>query len=125
MGEHIPSAAIREVMEETGSSLPNSYALKGIVSERLVSIDGELKSHFLIFVGDAKIDSFCEDHREGQLALFELEEILGMQAKVVPSDFQMFTRFHEKSTEHVEYHEAELIQDGKDYRLSYYREGYV
>ena len=123
IGEHIPSAAIREVMEETGSQQPSGYTLKGIVSERLVTIDGDLRAHFLIFVGDARIESFHANHREGELALFSMEEIQNMHNSVVPSDFEMFNRFRDKASHEIAYHEAELIQDGNRYILGYYREG--
>ena len=123
VGEHIPSAAVREVMEETGSSMPTDYALKGVVSERLVTTDGNLKAHFLIFVGDAGIDTFHENHREGQLALFDVEEVQDMHDHVVPSDYEMFHRFRDKISSDIEYHEAELIQDGNHYILGYYHEG--
>ncbi len=123
IGEHIPSAAVREIMEETGSSVPTNYILKGIVSERLVTADGDLKAHFLIFVGDARIDAFHENHREGELALFSVEEIQEMHDLIVPSDYEMFHRFRDKNSNDIEYHEAELVQDGTRYELSYYHEG--
>ncbi|MBN2228266.1 MAG: NUDIX domain-containing protein [Candidatus Thorarchaeota archaeon] len=123
IGEHIPSAALREVMEETGSSSPTDYILKGIVSERLVGPEEELKAHFLIFVGNARIDSFAENHREGELALFNVDEIEHMKGQIVPSDYEMFMRFHEGPTNTLEYHEAELVEESDSYRLAYYREG--
>ena len=123
IGEHIPSAAIREVMEETGSSKPHDYALKGIVSERLISEDGLLMAHFIIFVGDASIQSFNPNHREGELALFTSEQISSMKAQIVPSDFEMFLRFRDKLGGNLEYHEAELVQENGCYYLNYYQEG--
>ncbi len=123
IGEHIPYAAVREVMEETGSESPHDYTLKGIVSERLVSVDGLLKAHFIIFVGDAKIQSFNPDHREGELALFYDHQIADMKDQIVPSDFEMFTRLRNKTSGNIEYHEAELVQQNGRYYLSYYQEG--
>ncbi|MBE0527103.1 MAG: NUDIX domain-containing protein, partial [Candidatus Thorarchaeota archaeon] len=53
VGEHICSAAVREVMEETGAKSVEGYDYRGFVSERLVDSDGNLLSQFLIFVGHA------------------------------------------------------------------------
>ena len=49
-GEHVRSAAVREVMEETGAPEANNYEFRGLVSERLIESDGSLSAHFLIFV---------------------------------------------------------------------------
>ena len=123
IGEHIPNAAIREVEEETGATDVVGYKLKGIVSERLVSSSGDLVAHFLIFVGEASITSFSENHREGTLSTFSVDELEKMQASILPSDYEMFSRFSKMKSNGLEYHEAELIQDQGKYTLSYYREG--
>ncbi len=122
IGEHIPSAAIREVMEETGATTISGYTLKGIVSERLVSPTGSLQAHFIIFVGDAHIDSFTPSHQEGDMALFTHDQINDMEGKILPSDYEMFKRFNSQSHDNLAYHEAELVQEDGVYHLNYYRE---
>lgn len=119
-GEHIPTAAIREVMEETGTTQVHSYDYRGIVSERLVDSNGTLSAHFLIFVGYAIIDDFRMNHREGDLSLFTLDEIETNRSQFLPSDFEMFKQFLKKSRG-PQMHEAELLHDGKEYHLVYYR----
>lgn len=122
IGEHIPAAAKREVMEETGTKSVTDYALKGVVSERLVSTNGELLGHFLMFVGQATFDSFIETHREGSLRCFTVDEIIHRTDEFLPSDFEMFSKFTRPDCKSLEYHEAELIQDNDTYHLNYYRE---
>ena len=122
IGEHIPAAAKREVMEETGTKSVTDYDLKGIVSERLVSTNGDLLGHFLMFVGQATIDSFNETHREGSLMCFTVDEILNRKDDFLPSDFEMFSKFTRPDCKCLEYHEAELVQDNGAYHLNYYRE---
>jgi 8-oxo-dGTP diphosphatase len=123
IGEHIPTAAVREVTEETGAKKVRDYRLKGVVSERLISPKSDLVAHFLIFVGSAIIDNFSENHREGTLSLFGVNELEEMHDQVLPSDYEMFSRFNNVEPDIIEYHEAELIQDNGNYTLSYYREG--
>ena len=121
VGEHIVSGAVREVIEETGTTSVEGYDYRGLVSERLVDADGNLLSQFLIFVGHASIPDFKQNHREGDLALFTLEEIEDKKDHILPSDYEMFHRFlqvNEKPT----VHEVELLHDDKGYHLVYYRE---
>jgi 8-oxo-dGTP pyrophosphatase MutT (NUDIX family) len=120
-GEHIQSAAIREVMEETGTPNVINYQYRGLVSERLVEFDGSLSAHFLIFVSYAEIPSFSENHREGNLALFTEDEIESAKEQFLPSDYQMFKSFKEKKSFQSTY-EAELRRDATGYHLIYYRE---
>ena len=122
VGEHVPAAAQREVLEETGATEISDYMLKGIVSERLVRLTGELVAHFLIFVGDANITTFNENHREGELALFSIDRFEARKQEVLPSDYEMFSRFESSTSGLISYHEAEMIQDNGKYKLSYYRE---
>ncbi|MFW9850023.1 MAG: NUDIX domain-containing protein, partial [Candidatus Thorarchaeota archaeon] len=123
VGEHVPTAAIREVREETGASFIQDYKLRGIVSERLVSSVGELVTHFIIFVGEATIDTFQKVQDEGTLALFSLDELEMNKQSILPSDYKMFSKFRTANHDFLEYHEAELIQEDGKYILSYYREG--
>jgi 8-oxo-dGTP diphosphatase len=120
LGEHVQNAAIREVIEETGASSVQGYDYRGLVSERLVDSRGALLAHFLIFVGHASIGDFKEDHREGNLSLFTLDEIDDTSADFLPSDLEMFKRFLAKN-KGPQMHEAELLHDGKRYHLIYYR----
>ncbi len=122
VGEHIPSAAIREAMEESGTEELENYQLKGVVSERLVGPQGLLVSHFLIFVGMASISSHIDQHREGTLALYSLEQVRTLKNSILPSDYEMFTRFVANESRRLAYHEAELIQHDGTYTLRYYRE---
>ena len=122
IGEHIPTAAKREVMEETGATSITDYQLKGVVSERLVSKNGDLLAHFLIFVGQANIDSFNTTHREGKLRCFTIDEINSRKDEFLPSDFEMFSKFTRPDCKSLGYHEAELMQDKGAYHLNYYRE---
>jgi len=122
IGEHVPTAAKREVLEETGATIISEYVLKGIVSERLIRPTGELVAHFLIFVGGANITTFNENHREGELALFSIDSLEARKQEVLPSDYQMFSRFVGSASGLISYHEAEMIQDNGKYKLSYYRE---
>jgi 8-oxo-dGTP diphosphatase len=121
VGEHIAAAAVREVMEETGAVSVEDYDYRGLVSERLVDADGNLLAQFLIFVGYASISNFTENHREGNLALFSLDDIEAKKAYVLPSDYEMFHRFLVEA-EKPTIHEVELLHDDKGYRLVYYRE---
>lgn len=121
LGEHIQSAAVREVMEETGTPEVNNYAFRGLVSERLVKSDGTLSAHFLIFVSYAEIPSFSENHREGNLALFTEAEIESQKEQFLPSDYQMFKCFKANVSIQSTY-EAELLHDDTGYHLTYYRE---
>ncbi len=120
VGEHITAAAIREVKEETGTKSVEDYNYRGFVSERLVDSDGNLIDQFLIFVGHASIQDFSTNHREGDLALFSIDEIKEKKHKFLPSDYEMFQRFLEISKRPV-VHEVELLHDDKGYHLVYYR----
>jgi ADP-ribose pyrophosphatase YjhB (NUDIX family) len=121
IGEHISEAAIREVMEETGAQKVDDYVYRGLVSERLVDADGVLLSQFLIFIGHATIAEYTQNHREGDLGLFYLNEIHEKKNQFLPSDYEMFQRFLHP-IEQPSVHEAELLQDDKGYHLVYYRE---
>ena len=121
VGEHIVSGAVREVIEETGTTSVEGYDYRGLVSERLVDADGNLLSQFLIFVGHASIPDFKQNHREGDLALFTLEEIEDNKDNVLPSDYEMFHRFLKVNQKPI-VHEVELLHDDKGYHLVYYRE---
>ncbi len=120
VGEHITPAAIREVMEETGTKSVEEYDYRGIVSERLVDSNGELIDQFLIFVGHASIQDFSTNHREGDLALFSIDEIVEKKNKFLPSDYEMFQQFLEINKRPA-IHEVELLHDDKGYHLVYYR----
>lgn len=120
IGEHIHTAAIREVQEETGALEVMGYNYRGIVSERLVDAEGSLQSHFLIFVGHASISDFSKNHREGELVLFSLGEIKTRKDAFLPSDYEMFHRFLSKNPE-SSVHEVELLRSDKGYHLVYYR----
>jgi len=120
LGEHIRSATIREVMEETGAPEVHNYKYRGLVSERLVDSNGFLSAHFLIFVGYAEIPTFNANHREGNLALFSENEIFSTREHFLPSDFQMFKCFNNQESIQTTY-EAELLYDGNRYHLIYYR----
>jgi len=121
IGEHVREAAIREVMEETCSPKVDDYVYRGIVSERLVDADGILLTQFLIFVGYATINEYTQTHREGNLALFSLDEIQEKKDQFLPSDYEMFQRFMNKIGKPL-LHEVELLHDDKGYHLVYYRE---
>ncbi len=121
LGEHIRNAAVREVMEETGAPEVTNYQYRGFVSERLVKADDSLSSHFLIFVSYAEIPSFHETHREGNLALFTLDDIQSLKEQFLPSDYQMFMCFKEPEPAGSSY-EAELLHNTTGYKLIYYRE---
>ncbi|MDF1538070.1 MAG: NUDIX domain-containing protein [Candidatus Thorarchaeota archaeon] len=122
VGEHGPAAAKREVLEETGATEIFDYALKGIVSERLIKPTGEIVAHFFIFVGCASIKSFNDHHDEGDLALFSKNDLEAIKQDVLPSDYEMFFRFEDSPIGSIAYHEVELIQEDGNYTLSYYRE---
>ncbi|MFW9883636.1 MAG: NUDIX domain-containing protein [Candidatus Thorarchaeota archaeon] len=120
IGEHILEAAKREVLEETGAASLTNYEYRGIVSERLVQRDGELVNHFLIFVGHGEISDYNESHREGELALFTLDEINARQSEFLPSDRFMFDCFRTVNSA-AQVYEAELEHDQRVYKLNYYR----
>jgi 8-oxo-dGTP pyrophosphatase MutT (NUDIX family) len=120
LGEHIRDAAIREVLEETGAPSLDDYSYRGFVSERLVQPNGELSSHFLIFVNFGRISNFKEGHREGDLALFTSDEIETRKVEFLPSDWFMFKAF-QQPVGSSQLYEAELVQEGSKYTLNYYR----
>ncbi|TFG14049.1 NUDIX domain-containing protein [Candidatus Thorarchaeota archaeon] len=122
MGEHIPSAAEREVMEETSSQSLTDYRLHAIVSERLIDTYGLLSGHFLMFLGSAKILDFKDSNREGDLAVFTMDAVRENSAAFLPSDLEMFQRFVSHEDKAIEYHEAELVYTGGGYDLNYYRD---
>jgi len=107
-------------MEETGATGVRNFESRGMVSERLVTSNQELSAHFLIFVGYAEIDNFKDSHREGDLKLFTLDEIIGKDVDFLPSDWHMFQSFNAASGCSGMY-EAELLHDGAQYHLNYYR----
>ncbi|MHA1772176.1 MAG: NUDIX domain-containing protein [Candidatus Thorarchaeota archaeon] len=119
IGEHIASAAIREVKEETGASEVRNYSYRGVVSERLIDETGSLLRHFMIFVGHAIIDDFQSEHREGNLALFDIDEIHQKQSHFLPSDWYMFDSFLQPTK--CGLYEAELVHRHGGYYLNYYR----
>ncbi len=119
VGEHIKEAAIREIMEETGTNSVEKYQLRGFVSERLVDSSGTLIAHFHIYVGYAEIDSFSSYSREGMLALFSEDEISAQSDVFLPSDLRMFSEFLHPTSVNI-FHEAELVRDD-GYHLTYYR----
>ncbi len=119
-GEHIGTAASREVMEETGASSLNHQQHRGIVSERLVDANGSLLSHFLIFVGFAEVDRYEPKSIEGDLSLFNEEQIEQERDVFLPSDLCMFRHFKSK-TKCATLCEAEMVRDN-GYRLVYFRE---
>jgi ADP-ribose pyrophosphatase YjhB (NUDIX family) len=121
VGEHITSGAIREVMEETGTTDVYDYDYRGFVSERLVDADGTLLAQFLIFIGHASLPDFKQNHREGNLALFTLDELEDTKDNILPSDYEMFHRFLSADGQQT-IHEVELLHDDKGYHLVYYRE---
>ena len=118
-GEHIKTAAVREIKEETGAVDVANYSLRGFVSERLVDANSELLSQFLIFIGHAEVSSFSSENREGVLSLFTLKEIKTQAVDFLPSDLKMFTSFHKLPLDHI-FYEAELIHDD-GYHLNYFR----
>ncbi len=120
IGEHIVDAAKREIMEETGTQKVDSYEYRGMVSEKLVLADNALSAHFLIFVGSAEISDHRENHREGELALFSLDEVSNMREHFLPSDLRMFSSFRTKS-DSLHLYEAELVHEDGRYTLRYYR----
>ncbi|MFX1368288.1 MAG: hypothetical protein ACFFAY_06810, partial [Promethearchaeota archaeon] len=103
-----------------GAREVTNYSYRGFVSERLVQPDGELLAHFLIFINHAHIPNFRAGHREGDLALFNLDEVESCQATFLPSDWLMFRAFRQPASS-VQMYEAELVQDATDYKLNYYR----
>jgi ADP-ribose pyrophosphatase YjhB (NUDIX family) len=120
-GEHILEAAKREIIEETSASSVEDYTFTGLVSERLVDEDGTLLAHFLIHLGIAEIDSFSKNHHEGELALFEKQEVHDMKEAFLPSDWHMFNSCLEAAGAFTMF-EAELLRDSNGYHLVYYRE---
>ncbi len=125
MGEHIPSAAEREIIEETSSHSIRDYQLHAIVSERLIDASGRLSGHFLMFLGSAKVLDFKDTNREGDLAIFTREAVQEQSAEFLPSDLEMFQRFAVYEDKAIEYHEAELVFTGDGYDLNYYRDDIV
>lgn len=119
-GEHVHSAAIREVLEETGAPRVMNYDFRGLVSERLVDEAGTLLAHFLIFVGYAELEKYESDNREGELAAFAAEDVEESVAPFLPSDLYMFKSFVSPLNHDVMY-EAELVRHRSGYRLTYYR----
>lgn len=119
-GEHVRDASIREVREETNAVSVKDYEYKGIVSERLVDSEGNLMEHFLIFVNRAVIDNFKENHREGTIGLFGVDDIRQEKDEFLPSDWQMFAIF-ELSKPASRIYEAELVHSESGYTLEYFR----
>ncbi len=125
LGEHLSFAAVREIKEETGAKHVEDYRLQSIISERLVDPKGELEAHFIIFLGSATISNFSEEHREGDLETFTKQGIVDNSDDFLPSDLEMFLRFVDNTHHCIAYHEAELLRNGSEYRLQYYREGHI
>ena len=119
-GEHIQEAAVREVMEETGSEEVLNYKYCGLVSERLVDKENHLKAHFLIFVGKAEVIDFVPEHIEGRLKAFSKEDIHRNKEEFIPSDWYMFKSFESDTNSGMMY-DAELRLVDNRYNLIYYR----
>ncbi|NWF96792.1 MAG: NUDIX domain-containing protein [Candidatus Thorarchaeota archaeon] len=120
-GEHIRSAAIREVMEETGAQKVDNYDYRGVVSERLVDANGRLMAHFLIFVSYAEIDRCDVRSSEGALGLFSEDLVLSQDKAFLPSDWFMFRELRRPRSE-LGMYEAELARTDSQYSLIYFRE---
>lgn len=113
-GETLPSAATREVKEETG--LDASFvALRGVVNERLKPDTPEEggAAHFLIFVCqlDAHLGEASEQS-EGAVAWFTGVEIEALQSEgsIIPSDYAMLKNFSEASA--VPHFEVDMLNSG-------------
>ncbi len=119
-GEHVVDAAVREIMEETDAPSVENYSYRGMVSERLLGENAELLRHFLIFVGHAEIETFSPNHREGELALFTVDEIRRRRDEFLPSDWYMFNAFRDPGG--CGLYEAEIVHNNGTYTLNYYRE---
>ncbi len=119
-GEHIRTATIREVLEETGAHHLNNYAYLGLVTECLRGPSNEIESHFLISVSYCEIDRFTPHNQEGELQLFTRDEIESMKSVFLPSDWYMFKTLLEPATYNTLY-EAEIVHEAGDYRLVYFR----
>jgi hypothetical protein len=106
-------------MEETGAPEVIDYEFKGTVSERLVGPTGTLISHFLIFVSRARIHEYQPHNREGDLSLFNKDDIKSDRFPFLPSDRRMFDCF-ENQTSLPTIYEVEMVEDN-GYHLTYYR----
>lgn len=113
-GETLGQAIIREVREETGLET-NFVALRGLVSERLASLENAdgCPAHFIIYVCELLVTGgVAQEQSEGQVAWFSAVEIetLRHSGKIIPSDYAMLTKFVDAAP--LPYSEAEMVVDG-------------
>lgn len=90
-GEHPSEAAVREINEESGIESDFKEHL-GFVSEHLIE-GGEVAQHFLLHICELlpKTSDILND-QEGKLEWFDLDKLLDMKDKIIPSDFLMIEK---------------------------------
>ncbi len=110
-GEMLVTAVTREVKEETGLDA-TFIALRGLVSERLVSPDQKgPAAHFLILVCELRAEEgVASEQSEGAVAWFSRSEIDGLheQNAIIPSDYLMIQHFA-GAAESIPHFEAEMM----------------
>ncbi len=113
-GETLEHAVVREVQEETGL-ICSLTAVRGMVSERLLSLDNAQKAaHFLLFVCELAVEAGeAQEQFEGKVEWFSLDEIeqLNAQQTIIPSDYQMIAQFG-KTAVSMPLVEADMLRYG-------------
>jgi len=113
-GEHLSTAAIREIAEETGVKA-KFWRYCGLVSEHLVE-DGVIAAHFLLHVCELLAGSAeLKPGAEGALEWFSLERLEEMRGEIIPSDFLIIKEMVKK--EGRNYYDCVLRKTGDKYVL--------
>jgi ADP-ribose pyrophosphatase YjhB (NUDIX family) len=111
-GETLAQAVVREVQEETGLETKFT-ALRGLVNERLASIDTAAPAHFTIFICELQVTAgTAREQKEGAVAWFSMSEIerLSREGRIVPTDYVMIQQFVPAAA--LPYAEIEVLIDG-------------
>ena len=114
VNEHISTAAIREIKEETGISSIFKKHL-GVVSEHLVE-NSEISTHLILHVCELEpISTKIKITEEGKPEWYDLETLEKWKSKIIPSDFLMIDKMILKQEKN--YFDCVLERVGEEYLL--------
>jgi ADP-ribose pyrophosphatase YjhB (NUDIX family) len=112
--EHVSSAAIREIFEESGIESEFISHL-GFVSEHLIE-NGIIVQHFLLHICELAPKNFdISKDIEGKLAWYNLKHLINIKDKIIPSDYLIIK--HVIINKEKNYCDCVIEKIGKNYKL--------
>ncbi len=112
--EHVSTAAVRELREESGIHA-SFRAHLGVVSELLVE-NGATLQHFILHVCELHpLSTDITTDAEGVLNWYDLDLLVSMKDKIIPSDFVIIERLVRRKEK--EYFDCTLEKVGDEYIL--------